>query len=50
MPAAVSEPIIPTAPLTAAIRDALRTSAYVSHSRAGEPREGGDGVTIVWLK
>jgi DNA mismatch repair protein MutS2 len=39
-----------TGALRQILRDALRTSAYVSHSRPGEPREGGDGVTVVWLK
>ncbi len=33
-----------------AVRDAVKTSVYVAKSRAGEPREGGDGVTVVWLK
>lgn len=38
---------------TGAIRDALRkelrTSPYVRFFRAGQPAEGGDGVTIAWL-
>ncbi len=33
-----------------AIRTELRESRYVARSRPGEPREGGDGVTVVWLK
>lgn len=33
-----------------AVRDALKASAYVAKSRPGEPREGGDGVTVVWLR
>ncbi len=32
------------------LRDALRTSPYVMRSRPGEQREGGDGVTVVWLR
>jgi DNA mismatch repair protein MutS2 len=39
---------------TGALRDALRawlgTSRYVSRSRPGEHGEGGDGVTVVWLR
>lgn len=38
---------------TGALRDAIRGelagSAYVSHFRAADPKEGGDGVTVVWL-
>jgi DNA mismatch repair protein MutS2 len=33
-----------------AVRDAVKGSAYVAKSRPGEPREGGDGVTVVWLR
>ncbi|MRG92656.1 endonuclease MutS2 [Polyangium spumosum] len=33
-----------------AVRDAMRQSPYVSRLRPGEPREGGDGVTVVWLR
>ena len=33
-----------------AVRDALKASEYVAKSRPGEPREGGDGVTVVWLR
>jgi len=36
--------------LREAVRDAVKASAYVAKSRAGEPREGGDGVTVVWLR
>jgi DNA mismatch repair protein MutS2 len=32
------------------LRDALRQSRYVARMRPGEPREGGDGVTVVWLR
>ncbi len=32
------------------LRDALRASRYVARMRRGEPREGGDGVTVVWLR
>lgn len=33
-----------------AIRKSLSASRYVLRSRPGEPGEGGDGVTIVWLR
>lgn len=33
-----------------AVREAIKASAYVAKSRPGEPREGGDGVTVVWLR
>lgn len=39
-----------TGALRQAIRDAVRASPYVERSRPGEGREGGDGVTVVWLK
>jgi DNA mismatch repair protein MutS2 len=39
-----------TGALRQAIRDAVRSSPYVARSRPGEGREGGDGVTVVWLK
>ncbi len=39
-----------TGTLRQMLRDALRASAYVMRSRPGEPREGGDGVTVVWLR
>jgi DNA mismatch repair protein MutS2 len=32
------------------IRASLRDSRYVARSRPGEPSEGGDGVTVAWLK
>jgi len=32
------------------VRDGLRASPYVARMRPGEPREGGDGVTVVWLR
>jgi DNA mismatch repair protein MutS2 len=39
---------------TGAVREALRRalplSAYVAKFRPGGPQEGGDGVTVVWLK
>jgi DNA mismatch repair protein MutS2 len=36
--------------LREAVREAVKASAYVAKSRPGEPREGGDGVTVVWLR
>ena len=39
-----------TGALREAVRDALRTSHYVARSRPGEQGEGGDGVTVVWLR
>ncbi len=39
-----------TGALKSAIRDYLRDSPYVSHFRAGELSEGGDGITVVELK
>jgi DNA mismatch repair protein MutS2 len=39
-----------TGALKSAIRDYLRESPYVSHFRAGELSEGGDGITVVELK
>ena len=33
-----------------AVRDAVKQSDYVAKSRPGEPREGGDGVTVGWLR
>jgi len=32
------------------VRKALAASRYVLRSRPGEPGEGGDGVTVVWLR
>jgi DNA mismatch repair protein MutS2 len=39
-----------TGALRQVLRDSLKSSAYVERLRPGEPREGGDGVTVVWLK
>jgi DNA mismatch repair protein MutS2 len=39
-----------TGALRDAVRDALRGCHYVARMRPGEPREGGDGVTVVWLR
>lgn len=39
-----------TGALRKEIREAVRGSSYVERSRPGEQREGGDGVTVVWLK
>jgi DNA mismatch repair protein MutS2 len=39
-----------TGALRDAVREALRTSSYVARMRPGEPAEGGDGVTVVWLR
>ncbi len=39
-----------TGSLRIALREALEKSAYVDRMRPGEPREGGDGVTVVWLR
>jgi len=39
-----------TGALRQVLRDALRASSYVERSRPGEQREGGDGVTVVWLR
>ncbi len=39
-----------TGALRKEIRDAVRTSPYVERSRPGEHGEGGDGVTVVWLR
>lgn len=38
-----------TGALRDAVRHELRSSAYVAHFRPGESKEGGDGVTVVWL-
>ena len=32
------------------VREMLRTSRYVAKSRPGGPGEGGDGVTVVWMR
>jgi DNA mismatch repair protein MutS2 len=39
-----------TGALREAVRDALRGSSYVARSRPGVQGEGGDGVTVVWLR
>ena len=39
-----------TGALRETIRDAMRKNPYVARSRPGEQREGGDGVTVVWLR
>jgi DNA mismatch repair protein MutS2 len=39
-----------TGALRDAVRDSLRESRYVARTRPGEPGEGGDGVTVVWLR
>ncbi len=39
-----------TGALREAVRDALRSSHYVAKTRPGGPGEGGDGVTVVWLR
>src|SRR5262249_43727216 len=39
-----------TGALRDAIRELARTSQLVARSRPGEQREGGDGVTVVWLR
>jgi DNA mismatch repair protein MutS2 len=38
-----------TGALKEAIRRELKSSPYVRYYRAGNPGEGGDGVTIAWL-
>ncbi len=39
-----------TGALREAVREALRASHYVARMRPGEQGEGGDGVTVVWLR
>jgi DNA mismatch repair protein MutS2 len=39
-----------TGALRDGVRESLRGSKYVEKSRPGEPGEGGDGVTVVWLR
>lgn len=39
-----------TGALREAVRDAVRGSSYVARSRPGQQGEGGDGVTVVWLR
>ena len=38
-----------TGALREAIREELKHHAYVSHFGPADPKEGGDGVTVVWL-
>jgi DNA mismatch repair protein MutS2 len=39
-----------TGALRDSVRDALRGSRIVEKMRPGEQSEGGDGVTVVWLR
>ncbi len=39
-----------TGALRDAVRETLRASRVVARQRPGEPAEGGDGVTVVWLR
>jgi len=39
-----------TGALKAGVREHLRSSAYVEHSRPAEPDEGGDAFTVFWLR
>jgi len=39
-----------TGALRNAIRETVSSSPYVHRSRPGERGEGGDGVTVVWLR
>jgi DNA mismatch repair protein MutS2 len=39
-----------TGALRQAVRQHLKSHASVEQSRAGGPREGGDGITIAWLR
>jgi DNA mismatch repair protein MutS2 len=39
-----------TGALREAVREVLRGSSYVARSRPGVSGEGGDGVTVVWLR
>jgi DNA mismatch repair protein MutS2 len=39
-----------TGALRDAVREAIRSSSYVAKSRPGVQGEGGDGVTVVWLR
>ena len=38
-----------TGALREAVRKELARSPYVARFGAGEPEQGGDGVTVVWL-
>jgi len=39
-----------TGALKSGVREHLRASTYVEHSRAAEPDEGGDAFTVFWLR
>lgn len=39
-----------TGALKAGVREHLRASTYVEHSRPAEPDEGGDAFTVFWLR
>jgi DNA mismatch repair protein MutS2 len=39
-----------TGALREAVRGTLANSEYVARLRPGEPREGGEGITLVWLR
>jgi DNA mismatch repair protein MutS2 len=39
-----------TGALKAHVREHLRASAYVEHSRPAEPDEGGDAFTVLWVR
>lgn len=39
-----------TGALKAGVREHLRASAFVEHSRPAEPDEGGDAFTVFWLR
>jgi DNA mismatch repair protein MutS2 len=39
-----------TGALRETLREALRSSSYVARMRPGGQGEGGDGVTVVWLR
>ncbi|HEY3256006.1 MAG TPA: Smr/MutS family protein [Polyangiaceae bacterium] len=39
-----------TGALKSGVREHLRASAYVEHSRPAEPDEGGDAFTVFWLR
>ncbi|MET0793734.1 MAG: Smr/MutS family protein, partial [Polyangiaceae bacterium] len=39
-----------TGALKASVREHLRASAYVEHSRPAEPDEGGDAFTVFWIR
>jgi len=39
-----------TGALKSGVREHLRASAYVEHSRPAEAAEGGDAFTVFWLR